>query len=98
MASAALFTGGGNSARKPVVIACRGRESDKQEEMDLSCLPLFPDLEDGLEGDFRGGREGEHGKVSDEARGDRVAASTRRSTGCTDGHILGEGINALNVH
>ena len=47
--------------------------------------------EDGGEGHLRGRREGEHGKVSDEPRGDRVPASPRRGARCTDGHILREG-------
>ena len=49
---------------------------------------LFANQEDGFEADFRGRREAEHGKVSDDSRSDRVTSTTRRGTSCTDCDIL----------
>ena len=54
----------------------------------LCVAHTLANLEDHLEADSRWRGETEHAEVSDEPRGDRVAAPTGRGTRSTDDHIL----------
>ena len=54
----------------------------------LCVVHTLANLEDHLEADSRWRGETEHAEVSDESRGDRVAAPTGRGTRGTDDHIL----------
>ena len=86
MASAASLTGGGNSAKNPFVMAYIN--SNRFVINTLYSLLVRAYCEDGSERDFSGTDEGEDGKVSQEARCDRVTTATRRGTRSTDCDIL----------
>ena len=86
MDSAASLTGGGNSAKNPLVMACWNMKRRFLNSTASTCIGDYS--EDGSERDFGRLDEGEHGKVPQEAWGDGITTTSGRGTGGTDCHIL----------